>query len=376
MTGRKSSRLLLEQLENRLMFDGVTVIPEAPDASTMTPEADMADAEMASLTSEDSPTTDMHHELLFVDPSAEGLQERLDLLAAATPDSSLVELLALSPEQDLFAQISDRLQGQSDLSSIGLILNADGGQLRLGVQPISADLLTQHASEIALWSNALQSDATIILHGNIAQQAELDRLAESLEALTQRTTIVDIPETVAAGTETATRTEIVFVDRNFENADELIQSIGAHAEVIILEPGQDGIQQMAAILASRTDVDAIHIISHGGEGTLKLGTGDLNMGTMRLQYAAALRTIGASLASDGDIMVYGCDFGRGAIGSQSVQLLAEITGADVAAAAAGAGAGAASRSALAAACTAANPALPFCGADCDDCAPIPASSVD
>jgi VCBS repeat-containing protein len=331
MTGRKSSRLLLEQLENRLMFDGVTVIPEAPDASTMTPEADMADAEMASLTSEDSPTTDMHHELLFVDPSAEGLQERLDLLAAATPDSSLVELLALSPEQDLFAQISDRLQGQSDLSSIGLILNADGGQLRLGVQPISADLLTQHASEIALWSNALQSDATIILHGNIAQQAELDRLAESLEALTQRTTIVDIPETVAAGTETATRTEIVFVDRNFENADELIQSIGAHAEVIILEPGQDGIQQMAAILASRTDVDAIHIISHGGEGTLKLGTGDLNMGTMRLQYAAALRTIGASLASDGDIMVYGCDFGRGAIGSQSVQLLAEITGADVAA---------------------------------------------
>ena len=59
MTGRKSSRLLLEQLENRLMFDGVTVIPEAPDASTMTPEADMADAEMASLTSEDSPTTDI-----------------------------------------------------------------------------------------------------------------------------------------------------------------------------------------------------------------------------------------------------------------------------------------------------------------------------
>ena len=39
---------------------------------------------------------------------------------------------------------------------------------------------------------------------------------------------------------------------------------------------KDGVDQMAKILKGRHDISAIHILSHGGEANLYLGTADLN----------------------------------------------------------------------------------------------------
>ncbi|MEI6721514.1 MAG: VCBS domain-containing protein, partial [Betaproteobacteria bacterium] len=78
-------------------------------------------------------------------------------------------------------------------------------------------------------------------------------------------------------------------------------------------------------------VDAVHLITHGSEGQIDFGSGVLNSTTMRDTYAAQLAKIGESLGKDADILVYGCDFGKGDGGRDAAALLSELTGADVAA---------------------------------------------
>src|SRR6266511_4883597 len=72
------------------------------------------------------------------------------------------------------------------------------------------------------------------------------------------------------------------------------------------------------------------IVSHGSEGSITLGSTILDQGNVA-SYADALAQIGAALAPDGDIMLYGCDVAGGTTGQQFIDALARLTGADVAA---------------------------------------------
>ena len=75
----------------------------------------------------------------------------------------------------------------------------------------------------------------------------------------------------------------------------------------------------------------MHILSHGSEANLYLGSGDLKPASMATAYAADLAAIKASLAPGADILIYGCDFAKGSDGDQAAHDLARLTGADVAA---------------------------------------------
>ncbi|MBK9947788.1 MAG: DUF4347 domain-containing protein [Nitrospira sp.] len=125
--------------------------------------------------------------------------------------------------------------------------------------------------------------------------------------------------------------EVVFVDPTVPNYQDLLSGMDPNIEVIMLDGGQDGIEQMAGALSGRTDIDAIHIISHGTEGQLQLGTGTLTTESMTGQYADELATIQQALSEQADILVYGCDFAEGDVGQGAVALLSRLTGADVAA---------------------------------------------
>ncbi|MCS6288724.1 MAG: DUF4347 domain-containing protein [Nitrospira sp.] len=124
-------------------------------------------------------------------------------------------------------------------------------------------------------------------------------------------------------------TEIVFVDPTVPDYRTLFAGMDPNIEVVMLDGGQDGVEQIAASLTGRTGIDAIHIISHGDQGRLNLGTGTLNVDSMSGQYADELATIQQSLSEQADILVYGCDFAEGEAGQVAVDLLAEMTGADV-----------------------------------------------
>jgi hypothetical protein len=126
-------------------------------------------------------------------------------------------------------------------------------------------------------------------------------------------------------------TEIVFVDPTVPNYEALMAGIEPHVEVIMLDATRDGMEQIAESLAGRSDIDAIHLISHGSSGELQLGTGTLTAESMSGEYANEMATIRESLSDQADFLVYGCNFGDGSEGVEAVNLLAEITGADVAA---------------------------------------------
>ncbi len=128
------------------------------------------------------------------------------------------------------------------------------------------------------------------------------------------------------------RQEIVFVDGGISDYQQLVSGLKPGTEVVVLDASKDGLQQIADYLKDRSDVDAIHLLSHGAQGTVELGNLWLNSQNID-QHAQQLNAIGAALAADGDILIYGCDTGKGAQGATLLGEIARLTQADVAASA-------------------------------------------
>jgi Domain of unknown function (DUF4347)/Putative Ig domain/Bacterial Ig domain len=130
-------------------------------------------------------------------------------------------------------------------------------------------------------------------------------------------------------------TEIVFIDGSLENVNKLVDDVtkqlGDNAKVIVLDSTKDGVDQIAATLASNKGVSTVQILSHGSAGNLYLGTADVNAQSMDTAYAVDLALIKQSLGPNGQILIYGCDFAKGAEGDAAAHKLAELTGASVAA---------------------------------------------
>ncbi len=131
----------------------------------------------------------------------------------------------------------------------------------------------------------------------------------------------------SAPIDTAARVEIIFVDSAVQDIQTFLH--GRNAEVVVLQAGRDGVDQIAQVLAGRTGISAIHIISHGEAGEIVLGTGVPDAQTMSGIYALDLATIKSALAPGADVLVYGCNAGAGAGGQAFMAALANATGADI-----------------------------------------------
>ncbi|WP_226051981.1 putative Ig domain-containing protein [Dickeya chrysanthemi] len=123
--------------------------------------------------------------------------------------------------------------------------------------------------------------------------------------------------------------EAVFIDTSVAGYQTLAANVPAGMEVVLLDGSKDGLTQMAVWAQTHSGYDAIHVLSHGSEGTAQLGTLTLNSATA-LARANDLATLGAALNADGDFLLYGCDVAQ-ASGQQFASLLAQLTSADVAA---------------------------------------------
>lgn len=110
----------------------------------------------------------------------------------------------------------------------------------------------------------------------------------------------------------------------------LLAGVPEGQEVLVLDGAGDGLVQLAQAVQGLSGLDAIHIVSHGSAGALHLGEAVLDSASLA-RHADALQTLGASLATDGDLLLYGCNVGEGEAGRQFVADLARATGADVAA---------------------------------------------
>lgn len=127
-----------------------------------------------------------------------------------------------------------------------------------------------------------------------------------------------------------TRHDVVFVDSKVQDALQIAQNLPASTEVVMLDGTKDGFAQMAAYLANRHDIDSIALISHGATGAVQGGSVWLTSDNLAA-HADALKTIGASLSDNGDLLLYGCKVGADASGQQFLNQIASLTSADVAA---------------------------------------------
>ncbi|MBV1706408.1 MAG: DUF4347 domain-containing protein [Hyphomicrobiales bacterium] len=129
--------------------------------------------------------------------------------------------------------------------------------------------------------------------------------------------------------------EIVFIDGGVADIKTLVADISsqlpAHAEIVLIDPAKNGVDQIANVLAAHRDVSLVQIVSHGSAGNLYLGTADLNAASMTTTYASDMATIKASLASNAQVLVYGCDFAQGTAGVDAARTFAQLTGAQIAA---------------------------------------------
>ena len=174
---------------------------------------------------------------------------------------------------------------------------------------VAADNVAEEQAEQALTSDNLEAQAVS------QQDKESDEVIEALADL--------VPP--------AGRNEIIFVDKSVEDYTSLIAGISSDAELVFIDPNSDGLEQIANVLQGRTDVDAIHIVSHGDSGELFLGNSTVTQESMQGEHADELATIKAALGEEADILIYGCNFAEGEFGESAAEALAEATGADVAA---------------------------------------------
>jgi hypothetical protein len=125
--------------------------------------------------------------------------------------------------------------------------------------------------------------------------------------------------------------EIIFIDAIVSDLQQYITD-HPNADVVLLDSTKDALDQIATTLAGRTDISAIHILSHGTSGELQIGNGVLNLQNLTTDsHAADLAIIKNAMTENGDILIYGCNVGSNAKGQAFINALQANTGADIAA---------------------------------------------
>jgi hypothetical protein len=125
--------------------------------------------------------------------------------------------------------------------------------------------------------------------------------------------------------------DIVFVDAGLPDLAVFLAAVPKDAEIILVDRHESFATKAMTALAGRSDVGAIHIVAHGSEGQIAIGTDGIDPLASGAATNVGLLAIGRALSAEGDLLIYGCDFAAGETGQRAAAALARITGADVAA---------------------------------------------
>ncbi|WP_259332803.1 Ig-like domain-containing protein [Pseudomonas sp. FW305-121] len=123
---------------------------------------------------------------------------------------------------------------------------------------------------------------------------------------------------------------VVFVDSRVKDANSLLKGVAPGTQVVQLDAGKDGLQQIADYLDTHQGISSVQIIAHGNAGDLWLGNSYLSADNVAAR-SAVLAEIGKDMNVGGDIMIYGCYTAEGERGLSFVDSLAQLTGRDIAA---------------------------------------------
>lgn len=167
-----------------------------------------------------------------------------------------------------------------------------------------------------------------------AQEAARDELRQEQEELNNLVAALgesqDNADTGPVAEETGH--EILFVDSQVEDVQQLLANLSEDVEVFFIEADEDGVAFIADVLAnSDNNYSAVHIVSHGDAGELRLGSSTLTQDSLIGEQLSHVQSWGEAITEDGDILIYGCSVAEGEQGLAFIDELASVTGADIAA---------------------------------------------
>ena len=138
-------------------------------------------------------------------------------------------------------------------------------------------------------------------------------------------------EEIASAIAEGTRHELVILGDNVQDAKVIIDNLAEGTEVLTLDRNSDVLDQINEYL-DKSDVkyDAIHVVSHGGDGYLLINNTLIDMESLKAD-PASWAAIGEHMTEEGDMLLYGCNVANTENGKAFANQLAALTGADVAA---------------------------------------------
>ena len=125
---------------------------------------------------------------------------------------------------------------------------------------------------------------------------------------------------------------VVFIDAGVEQPGVLAQGVIPGAEVHLLSAEEDALAQITLTLSDRSDLGAVHIISHGAPGRLLLGNGELSLHNLNDQADNLAAWFTASQANNPELLLYGCNVAAGDLGAKFIARLQALSGATISAA--------------------------------------------
>ncbi|MBP2835520.1 putative Ig domain-containing protein [Dickeya parazeae] len=216
---------------------------------------------------------------------------------------------------------------------IGYALEArmlfDGAIVATAEQTTETQTTTSQTTTSQTTTTQTASADTATQSDNSHADGTTDQSDTSSQHTSTQSATADSHDVAAVATGATAHKEVVFIDTSVADYQTLVDQVPAGTEVVLLDSSKDGLTQMAEWAQTHHGYDAIHIISHGSEGQVSLGTLTLNT-TTAASRSADLATLGSALTEDGDLLLYGCDIGATGSGA-FLQLLHDTTGADIAA---------------------------------------------
>ncbi|MEP0912397.1 DUF4347 domain-containing protein [Leptolyngbya sp. GB1-A1] len=121
---------------------------------------------------------------------------------------------------------------------------------------------------------------------------------------------------------------LVVIDSAVEDYELLVNGVLDGAKAIILQPEQDGIEQITLALKQHPNTTSLHIVSHGTPGSVQLGNTYLSLDTLE-RYSWDLQSWFTS--SSAGLLLYGCNVAAEPAGILFLKQLHQLTGANIAA---------------------------------------------
>ena len=182
MHSLKDLRRVMEQLEDRVLFDavpdgGFLVQPESTEQPLMNQEQ-----QVDTMVEE---ADEQPRELILVDANVEDADQLIAEILETQQNQSF-EIRLLSADRNGIEQISEILDGASGAyDAIHILSHGAEGEVQLGNSTVDAVSLSNYAADIIGWSDKLTEDADLLIYGcNLAGSQAGIEFTETLSTMT------------------------------------------------------------------------------------------------------------------------------------------------------------------------------------------------